>query len=119
MKGGTKMEKTEEEKKKLEDEAKEEVGKSEDAGKGDQPKTPSAIIDALAAAQRLEKATQKHKEQLDRQEDMIARKILSGSGGGHVETPELTPEEKKTAQAQEFFKDTALGDAISKVNEVK
>ena len=101
------------------DEDKAKVGETEGTGKGDQPKTPSAIIDALAAAKRLEQATQKHKEQLDRQEDMIARKILSGSGGGHVETPELSPEEKKTAQAKEYFKDTALGDAISKVNEVK
>ena len=46
-----------------------------------------------------------------------AEKMLGGETGGHVETKTQTPEEKKVTQAKEFFKGTALGDAIAKTNE--
>lgn len=62
---------------------------SDDAGKGDKPETPKTIVEANVAAKRLEDATAKHKEQLDRQEDMIARQILGGQAdaGQVVEKP--------------------------------
>ena len=88
--------KKKEETKKPDEEDKGEVGKPKDTGEGDKPKTPQSIVDANAAAKRLEEATLKHKEQLDRQEDMIARKILGGGteAGQTTEKPkEETPEE--------------------------
>ena len=63
---------------------------------GDKPKTPQSIVDANAAAERLEEATKKHKEQLDRQEDMIARNILGGvtqAGQEQTKEKEETPKE--------------------------
>ena len=46
-----------------------------------------------------------------------AEKMLGGDSGGHVDAKFISPEDKKTNNAKEFFKDTALGDAISKANE--
>ena len=68
---------------------------SEDTGEGDKSKTPQSIVDANLAAERMEKATEKHKEQLDRQEDMIARKILGGTteAGGNKEEKVKTLQE--------------------------
>ena len=88
-----------------------------DSREGDKPKTPQTIIDALNAAERLEKATAKHKAQLDRQEDMISRKILGGEGGGRADTPEISEEQKKVNAASEYFKGTQLERDIRKANE--
>ncbi len=66
-----------------------------DNAEGDKSKTPKSIIDANAAAERLEKANTKHAENLDRQEDMISRKILGGvADAGTETTPQFTDEEK-------------------------
>ena len=94
-----------------------EQGTEDNSDKGDKLKTPQPIIDALAAAKRLEEANAEHKKLLDRQTDMISNKILAGTAGGHVESKQVSEVQQKVNQATEFFKDTALGDAIKKVNE--
>ena len=66
---------------------------------------------------RQEEANKKTEELLKRQETLFANQRLAGTTGGNVETKQVSPEKKKTDQAQEFFKDTALGDAIKKTNE--
>ena len=95
----------EEENKKLEDEVKDKVGESKDTGDGDKPKTPQSIVDANLAAKRLEEANKKHAENLDRQEDMIARKILAGTteGGSATEQP-------KKLDDKEYFDAMNKGD---------
>ena len=55
----------------VENETQTEEGKSEDTGKGDQPKTPKILVDANAAAERLEKANAETKE-------LMARQALGG-----------------------------------------
>ena len=90
------MEEDNKDNKKPENEDKAKVGESEDTGDGDKHKTPQSIVDANAAAKRLEEANKKHAENLDRQEDMITRKILAGGteAGQTTEKPkEETPEE--------------------------
>ena len=69
-----------------------------------------------AATARLEAANKKTEEILNRQEKLYENQKLGGSSGGHVDAPVVSPEDKKNKQAEEFFKDTALGDAISKSN---
>ena len=66
-----------------------------DKEKGDKPKTPQTIVEANAAAEKLEMANKKHEELLARQEDMIARKILGGGSeaGQAAEKKEETPKE--------------------------
>ena len=66
---------------------------------------------------RQEAANKKTEELLTRQETLHANQRLAGTAGGHIETKTVSPEDQKTAQAQEFFKNTALGDAIKKSNE--
>lgn len=110
------METEEEKKKKEEDEAKKKVGESKDSGEGDKPKTLNLYERTNAATERLEKANAKTEELLNRQEELYQNEKLAGTGGGRVESKPISEEEKKTTQAQEFFKDTALGDAITKAN---
>lgn len=100
--------KKKEENKKPDEEDKGEVGESKDTGEGDKPKTPQSIVDANAAAKRLEEATAKHKEQLDRQEDMIARKILGG-GTEAGQTPDKPKEETPHEYRVRINKEMAEG----------
>ena len=69
-----------------------------------------------AVVARQEAANKKTEELLARQETLHANQRLAGTSGGNVEVKRVSPEDAKTAQAQEFFKGTALGDAIKKTN---
>ena len=80
------------------------VDTPEGTGDGDKSKTPQSIVDANEAAKRLEDATAKHKIQLDRQEDMIARKIL----GGSTEAGQK-PAAKKEVDPEQYAKDVLAG----------
>jgi len=74
---------------------------SEDAtepeDKGDKPTTPKVIVDANAAAERLEKANEERAKLLGREEELVARKYLGGGSeaGQPVEKKEETPKEYK------------------------
>ena len=82
------------------------------------PDKPLSLYDKTEAiVQRQEEANKKKEELLAREETLHANQRLAGTTGGNVEVKTVSPEEKKTAQAQEFFKGTALGDAIKKSNE--
>ncbi len=63
---------------------------------------------------KLKERNDKIQEELIRGEKLKTESLLSGEGGGHIENKELSEEDKKKKQAGEFFKDTALGDAIVK-----
>ena len=86
---------------------------------GNKPATTTLISQADLAAERLEKALRAERENLKMREALMVRDSLSGVGGGHVEGTILSKEEQKTKEAAEFFKDTALGDTITKANENK
>ncbi len=70
-----------------------------------------------AIVTRQEEANKKTEELLERQEKLYANQRLAGTSGGRVESEKVSPEKAKINQAEEFFKDTALGDAIKKTNE--
>lgn len=76
--------------------------------------TSKLLTDAAALVTRQEAANKDTKEILKRQEFLKANEMLGGTAGGHVDTPNLSEEDKKKANALEFFKGTALGDAIYK-----
>jgi len=77
----------------------------------------SLLSKATSAAERLEKANKIMSDNLDRQEKMVAENLLAGTSGGHVEAKMVSKEDTKVNNGKEFFKDTALGDAIGKANE--
>ena len=107
----------EEEKKKLDNEAKDKVGESEKSGEGDQPKELTLYERTNAATERLEKANAKTEENLKRQEKLYETEKLSGTGGGRVESKPVSEEEKKAEDAAEYFKGTQLEIDIKKANE--
>ena len=79
---------------------------------------PISLYDKTEAiVQRQEAANKKTEELLTRQETLHANQRLSGTSGGNVEAKMVTPEQQKTEKAKEFFKGTALGDAIVKADE--
>ena len=49
--------------------------------------------------------------------DLAARKAIGGDAEGGQETKPVSKEVKKANDAADYFKDTALGDAIKKANE--
>lgn len=71
---------------------------------------------AIALVARREEATKAENEVLERKEKLAANSMLGGNTGGHVAAKPVSPETKKVNDAKEFFKGTALGDAIGKAN---
>ena len=63
--------------------------------KGDKPEVYKPIDDANLAAKRLEEATKAQKEENDRTETMMAKRMLGGGteAGSGVEKKEETPKE--------------------------
>lgn len=78
-------------------EKKEEEPAASNVGEGNKPEEITLIAKANEAAERLELANKKQEELLNRQEKLLAERILSGkSTGGDLliqEKKELTPEE--------------------------
>lgn len=76
---------------KMDEEEKEEEEKQpeEDTGERDNPKSTELIDKANKAAERLERATEKKQEVLDKEEALMTRQALSGraSAGNQEEKP--------------------------------
>jgi len=78
-------------------------------------KAPVSLYDKTEAiVARQEEANKKTEELLARQEKLYANQRLAGTTGGNVESEKISPEDAKKKQASEFFKGTALGEAIDK-----
>ena len=90
---------------------------TEDTGGGDKPTTSRLVDDTNLAAKRMEEATAAAGVEREKTEKNYADMKLGGTAGGHVEAKEVSPEKAKANQAQEYFKGSALGDAIKKANE--
>lgn len=87
----------------------------EDIPSADKPVTLYDKTEAIVTRQ--EAANKKTEELLERQETLYANQRLAGTTGGNVQAPVVSEAEKKTKQASDFFKGSALGDAIDKANE--
>ena len=82
---------------------------------------PNPIVTDLDRADQI---AQMQKRENDRREKLIvrdealaARKAIGGTSNAGQETKPVSKEDKKLNNAKEYFKDTALGDAIAKANE--
>ena len=77
--------------------------------------TTTPLIDiANAAAGRMENANKETARLQAVQAERDQRIALGGQTEAGQQSPKQTDEDKKKSQASEFFKDTALGDAIDK-----
>ena len=82
---------------------------------------PTPVTEEEDAVEKAIRVTKELKAENDRQEaiveaekKLLSSKILAGDGGGHIAPKTMSPEDKKKAAASDFFKGTALGDAIDK-----
>ncbi len=109
-------EKKEAEKKAAEEaKAKEASKPTENAETGDKGnKEPSMIDGAVLAAEELRKQNDRKEELLDREEKLQAQRVLGGQTEAGTEQKKTSEEDLKKERAKEYFKDTALGDAIAK-----
>lgn len=60
------------------------------------------------------KAKEELKAENDRKDKLQSDDLLSSSAGGHVDAVQVSPEDAKKVAAKEFFKGTALEEAIDK-----
>ncbi len=78
-------------------------------------KTTPLIDIANQAAARMEKANEETGRLLKRNEELEQRQALGSSAGGRVEAKQISKEDVKKEGAKEFFKGTALEQAIDKL----
>ena len=71
---------------------------------------------AESAVKRLEEAEKRIDEKIAQLTELKADRILSGTAGGHIET-KFSEEDLKKQAAVDFWKGTAIEDAIKKKNE--
>lgn len=117
MEDDTKLAAEEKAKQEAEEKAKQEAAaKNSDAGTEGQ-NTPSPLEQAEAINKKKEELLDREERVLERKEKLEATRMVGGRAQGGAMNVERTEDQKKTDNAQEFFKDTALGDAIKKTNE--
>jgi hypothetical protein len=77
--------------------------------------SPEIIVEATAAAERLEKAIKDNSEILKKLEAIEARRILGGqSTAGSTAAPKPSEEEIISSGAKKYFGGTIIGDAIAR-----
>lgn len=81
---------------------------------------PDKKISIVEEARMIRDEIIKAKEdlQIEREalEKIRSEQLLSGTSGGHIEAKVIPEDQRISTQAADFFKDTALGDAITKTN---
>ncbi len=87
------------------DEDKKEKPTTTDTGKGDKPKRPKVLEDLNTGTERLEKANEEKAELLAQEEDLLARKQLSGHAEAGQKTKVLTQDEKDEIEAKKFMQE--------------
>lgn len=80
-------------------------------------KEPTSAIDAATALLAQIKAENDRRENILKEEQKLrAEQMLAGTAGGGLPRIELTEEQKKKQEALDFWKGTAIADAIAKHN---
>jgi predicted nucleic acid-binding Zn-ribbon protein len=77
------------------------------------PEVKSNLIeDAIKSAERLEKANAELKAQLDRQEQLMAQRIMGGRSEAGSAVQKVDPEIEAKERLKNYFKGTAIGKMI-------
>ena len=82
--------------------------------KTEEPLSP--VDEAKAILQDIKKEKAELILENAKKEKLVSDNLLSGSAGGHIEQPQVSEQDKKTADAAEFFKGTQLEKDIKKAN---
>ncbi len=82
----------------------------------EQTNSTSLLDEAKAVAKRIEEGNKETERLQTIQIELNGKKQLGGNADAGGSAPEETDAEKTAKGAQDFFKDTALGEAIRKAN---
>lgn len=74
----------------------------------------SIVEEAAKIRDEMKQLRDELKQENDRKERLQANEVLGGTTGGNVPAQKVDPEDEKKAAAKEFFKGTALEEAIEK-----
>jgi len=81
---------------------------------GVQPAAIDKVERAEQAVRKMEDAEKRLDEKIAKLQELEANRLLGSSAGSRIETPQLTEEETKKKEAIDFWKGTAIADAIAK-----
>jgi hypothetical protein len=76
----------------------------------------SPVEQATKILSEINSAKEELKNEKAELETLKANNLLSGTAGGHVEAPMVDPADIATKQALDFWKGTAIEDAIKREN---
>ena len=88
-----------------------------DTGEGTQQKADGMLKDLYTENNRSEQLIKDRRKLLEEEKEFYARQKIGGITRAGQTIENVSPEDKKKKQATDFFKGTALGDAIKKTNE--
>ena len=74
------------------------------------------LNEVRAEREKLEKARDEARKEADRLEQLKSDQMLSGVAGVRTEPLMMTPQEQAKKEAKEFWKGSAIEDAIDKYN---
>lgn len=86
----------------------EEPKPTEDSGDGDKPTTTTLVDEANLAAERLEEANKRKTELLKQEEELIAKRRLSGEAEAGQESVKKSEDEKWAEDAKERYAGTGM-----------
>ena len=70
------------------------------------------VDQATKAAERLEAANKRMEELVKKQEELEAKRILSGKSEAGMNAPQMSEEEKLKMEIKAYFKGTSIGQAL-------
>ncbi len=90
---------------------------TEEAVKRNEQNNPNLVEEAKKVNEEKARLIEEEKKLMDRKEKLHAEQLVGGGSQAGQLSAEESKEAKKITQSKEFFKNTALGDAINKTNE--
>ena len=93
------------------------VGKKPDTSNKEDEKPVSIVDEARGLRDDIRREKEELKVENDRKQKLQAEEMLSSTGGGHVESKQVSEKDKKAADAAKYFEGTQLEKDIKKANE--
>ena len=93
----------------------EQIKAASDSNAGNKSPSTDLVERARQEREGLAKENERLEKNIAELRELEAGRLLSGTAGGHIET-QMTEEDAKKKQAAEFWKGTAIEDAINKQN---
>jgi hypothetical protein len=96
------------------DDKKESEQATPNADTGNNPRGFELIERARSEREGLAKENERLEKNIKELRELEAARLLGSTAGGHIETPQVTEEQKKKQEAVDFWKGTLIAEAIAK-----